>query len=121
MRKIAILIVNVFLIVSLCACAKEELADMTTSQGEGYTAIIWDEKTYLPYCAISKSDCGKQIGFVNNDEKDRVYAYGNYSTNEWIINAYDMDSAMLCKEQNVTEIPNGLSSEYDWNDEEKCQ
>lgn len=88
---------------------------MTTSQGEGYTAIIWDERTYLPYCAISKSDCEEQIGFVNNDKKDKVYAYGNYSTNEWIINAYVMDSAMLYKEQDVTEIPDGLSSEYDWN------
>lgn len=115
MRKIGVLIANIFLIVSLCACAKEELANMTTSQGEGYTAIIWDERTYLPYCAISKSDCEEQIGFVNNDKKDKVYAYGNYSTNEWIINAYVMDSAMLYKEQDVTEIPDGLSSEYDWN------
>lgn len=118
MKKIGLLIITLFFIISLCACAREELADMTTSQGEGYAAIIWNERTYLPYCAISKSACGEQIGFVNGDEKDEVYTYKGYATDEWIINTYStyvMDSAMLYREQDVTEIPDGLSSEYDWN------
>lgn len=33
MRKIGLLIITLFFIISLCACAQEELADMTTSQG----------------------------------------------------------------------------------------
>ena len=99
----------------LCACSKQELADMTTESHEDYTAIVWENKTYVPYCAISKTDCAEQIGIIDGDKDDRVYAYKGYSTDEWIINYYVMDSAMLCREINVTNIPDGFQSEYEWN------
>lgn len=44
-----------------------------------------------------------------------MYEYKGYSADEWIVNAYVMDSAMLCREVNVTNIPDGLQSEYEWN------
>lgn len=64
-----------------------------------------------------KSDCGAQIGIVDGDKEDKVYQYKEYSAEQWIINAYTMDGAMLYREINVTEIPDGLESEYDWNDQ----
>ncbi len=110
---------SVFLIAimlfSLCACSKQEIVDMTTEENGDYVAIVWDSRTYIPYCAISKSDCGSQIGIVDGNKDDRVYEYKDFPTDEWIINSYVMDSAMLCREVNVTDIPNGLQSEYEWN------
>lgn len=103
---------------SFFSCAKQALAEMTTLQQGAYTAIVWDGKIYVPYCAIEKSKCGEQIGIVDHDKNDRVYEYEGYAVDEWIINVYVsglMDSAMLLREVNVTDIPDGLQSEYEWN------
>lgn len=115
MRKVLSMFQIAIIILSLCACSKQELADMNLEVYEDYAAIVWEDKTYVPYCAISKSDCGAQIGIVDGDKDDRVYEYKGYSTDEWIINSYVMDSAMLLREINVTNIPDGLQSEYEWN------
>ncbi len=117
MRKMIVLPLMVTMLFVLCACAEQELANMTTSEGQGYAAIVWDDRAYIPYCAISKRECGEQIGIVDGDKEGRVYQYKNYSTEQWIINAYTMDGAILYREVNVTEIPEGLESEYDWNHE----
>ena len=106
----------------MCACAQQVLEDdlenMTSVSGDEYLAIAWNENTYVPYCAISKNECGKQIGIVDGDEDNRVYEYNGYSTDEWIIHMYVsglMDSPMLFREINVADIPEGLQSEYEWN------
>ncbi len=115
MKRISSMFLIAVMMFSLCACSEQKLADMTTEIQDGYTAIVWEDKTYVPYCAISKTDCGEQIGIVDGDKYDRVYEYKGYSTDEWIINSYVMDSAMLHREINVTNIPDGLQSEYEWN------
>ena len=103
-------------IISLCSCSKQDLADMTTLVNDEYAAIVWEDRTYVPYCAIDKAQCGQQIGIIDHDEDDKVFEYKGYSVDEWIINYYVMDSAMLYREINVTDIPRGLQSEYEWND-----
>lgn len=53
-----------------------------------------------------------------NDEQDEIYTFKNYSEEEWLINLLDTGATkecMLYKEKNVTNIPEGLSSEYEWN------
>lgn len=117
MKKIFSLLFAVIMMLSFHACSKQKLEDMTTEIHDDYAAIVWDDKTYVPYCPISKTDCGVQIGIVDGDKDDRVYAYKGYSTDEWIINSLVMDSAMLYREINVTNIPDGLQSEYEWNHE----
>ncbi len=98
---------------ALSACGKE-LADMARVDAGDYAAIVWDGRTYVPFCAVTGR--GEQIGIVDGDKNDRVYAYGDCSTDEWIVNAYTHDAAMLFRESSVTEIPDGLYSEYSWND-----
>lgn len=45
-----------------------------------------------------------------------AFKYNGYSVDEWIIDFYIVDNiAMLMKEIDVTDIPDGLESEYDWN------
>ena len=119
-RLLTILLMVFVLMITGCGNSNsvEELADMTTSSEDGYTAIVWGENTYVPYCAIQRNECGKQIGFVDGDKDNRVYEYDGYSTDEWIISIYVsglMDGAMLYREINVTDIPDGLQSEYEWN------
>ena len=116
MKRIFSFMFIMTVIISLCSCSKQVLADMTTSVNDKYAAIVWEDRTYVPYCAIDKTQCGRQIGIVDNDKDDKVFEYKGYSVDEWIINYYVMDSAMLYKEINVTDIPSGLQSEYEWND-----
>ena len=40
--------------------------------------------------------------------------FKDYSQDEWLI-SYSMGESMLCKEKNTTKIPEGLASEYEWN------
>lgn len=115
MKKALSMFLMIVMIFSFCACSKQEPTNMTTEVNDAYAAIVWENKTYVPYCAISESDCGEQIGIVDGDKDDRVYEYNGYSTDEWIINSYVHDGAMLLREINVTDIPDGLESEYEWN------
>lgn len=89
---------------------------MTTEVHDDYVAIVWEDKVYVPYCVISKTECGEQIGTVDNSKDDKIYEYKGYSVDEWIIDFYAVDNiAMLYREINVTNIPDGLESEYEWN------
>ena len=118
MKKIRVLGIAILTAVVLCACGGgRELADISTAEGDGYMAIIWEERTYVPFCVVSKNDCGTLIGYVNGDTGDRVCEYKDYPSNEWIANYLTVDGgAILLKEVNVTNIPDGLQSEYEWND-----
>jgi hypothetical protein len=103
---------------SSCDRNDKKLETMTTKEYDEYVAIVWGDNTYIPFCAVDNRDQGVQIGIVNGDKKDQVYSYKDYSTDVWIISFYqsgEMDSSMLMKELNVTEIPNNLKSDYEWN------
>lgn len=117
MRRIRSMLLMISMVSLLCACSGQEIADMATVVNDDYCAIVWEDRTYILYCAISKSACGEQIGIVDGDKDDRVYEYRGYSAEEWIINSYVRDSAMLYREVDVTSIPDGLESEYQWNND----
>ena len=83
-----------------------------------YVYITCFDKVYVPFCAVDNKDRGDYIGYVEDDSKDKIYNYKNYNNDEWIIEYYEsglMDGCMLLKEKSVTEIPEGLTSEYEWN------
>jgi hypothetical protein len=106
---------------SSCDQNDKKLETITTKEYDEYVAIVWGDRTYIPYCAVDNSERGAQIGIVNGDKKDQVYAYKDYSMDDWIISFYhsgEMDSSMLMKEINVTEIPDNLNSDYEWNNNE---
>ena len=104
--------------ISLCSCTKSKqgLADMKTSVTDDYAAIIWGDKTYVPYGALAAyGSRGQQIGIVDGDENHKVYECKGYSFDEWIAAALSHDAPMLYKEIDVTDIPNDWQSEYEWN------
>jgi hypothetical protein len=110
----------ILLTLSLCSCQKQtkQLVQMSTLDKNDYVAIVWGDKTYVPFCAIDNSERGAQLGIVDEDDNNQIYEYKGYSTEEWVISFYhsgEMDSSMLMREIKVTEIPEGLQSEYEWN------
>ena len=118
MKKLLAFIMLITLAASLCACAlqKSNLADMTTGAGDGYVTVIWGDKIYVPYRALSAyGKRGKQIGIVDGDKDHKVYECKGQHTEEWIVTALPQDAAMLMREINVTAIPEGWQSEYEWN------
>ena len=122
MKKKLYSIICLYAIISimLCACGKNRnLIDMSTAEGDGYIVIIWEDRTYVPFCVVSKNDCETQIGYLNGEPDDRVCVYKDYPTDEWIANYLTVDGgAILFKEVGVTNIPDGLESEYEWNSPE---
>lgn len=117
MKKIRILGVVIFIAAALCACGeKQKLVSMRTTDNGRYVSIIWEDREYVPFCAVSKRDCGAQIGYRDGDLNSRVCEYKDYPSTEWIANYLTVDGgAMLFKEKSVTDIPDGLQSEYKWN------
>ena len=106
-----------FMSIMLCACGKStKLIDMSAVEGDEYVSIKWGDRVYIPFCAVSKNDCGTQIGYLDGESDNMVCEYKNYPTDEWIASYLTADcGAMLFKEVNVTNIPDGLESEYKWN------
>ena len=117
MKKTLLSFIAIFtLIFPLCACSGQDLEDMASGEGDGYATIVWGDRTYVPYGALSEyGERGKQIGIVDGDKDNRVYELKGYSVDEWIVNSFPYDAAMLLKEVNVTDIPDGWQSEYQWN------
>lgn len=120
MKRITVIGILVCLIITLSSCGKnkKDLEDMSTLDTGEYQAIVWKDKTYVPYCVISNSERAEQIGIVNGDKNNQIYQYSGRPVEEWIISFYhsgEMDSSMLMRELSVTKIPEGIQSEYDWN------
>ena len=115
MKKILAFITVFIMILSLVACGgqKRDLVDMTSTIIDEKRAIVWEGRTYMPFCVVSKKDCGEQIGYVDGDTDDRISEYKGYSSDEWLVSWMPMDGgAMLLKEQSIVDIPDGLEAEY---------
>ena len=84
------------------------------SKTENYKYIIYKDKRYVPYSAINSTQKGSYLGYVGDNKTDEIYTFKQYSKDEWLI-FYSNGESMLFKEQNVTNIPESLTSEYEWN------
>lgn len=94
-------------------------------ENEDYVSIIWNDREYVPYCAISPAEREEYLGYMEDDPDMEIYELDGYSSEEWIIDYLNLKScgeAMLYKEVNVRDIPDGFSSEYEWNhmEDETC-
>lgn len=101
-----------------CSSNNRNLENMSMQQNSNYASIVWNDKIYIPFCAIENSSRGVQIGIVDGDKDNQVYEYKGYSTDDWIISFYhsgEMDTSMLMREINVVDIPDNLESDYEWN------
>lgn len=115
MKKIIALALLLMFMLSLSACGGQRgnLVDMAAVSMDGKRGVAWEDRTYVPFCVISKNDRGEQIGYVGGDTNDRISKYKGYSPDEWLVSWLPMDGgAILLKEQSVVDIPDGLKAEY---------
>ena len=62
----------------------------------GYRTVEYDDKVYIMYGGIKAIGllrdisyaCGVCLGYVEDDESERIYALVNESTDEWLIEYY---------------------------------
>lgn len=114
-KGFAVILISCLLLSLLSACGKQqgELADMRSVIIGDKRAVIWEDRTYIPFCVVSKNDRRKQIGYVDGDTDDRISEYKDYPPEEWLVSWLPTDGgAMLLKEESVTDIPDGLEAEY---------
>lgn len=118
MKKKTLLCVVLLFCVTGCRFDKSNPIIFEKAETDEYVFVIYKDKEYVPYSTCNPKDMTKYIGYVEDDQHDEIYTFKNYSKEEWIINylnSGEMNSCMLMKEKDVVEIPDGLSSEYDWN------
>lgn len=92
------------------------------SNGE-YVYLSYEGKTYVPYCPYARKYLGDCIGYYDSLEDEyssstRVYIYEfkGYSSDEWIVDYLPtINEGMVLREISTTNIPEGLESEYEWN------
>lgn len=91
---------------------------------EEYAYLRNGDKVYVPYCPYERKYMDGCIGYYDlpGDEYTsggRIYIYGfkGYSPDEWIIefDAEGGKDGMILKELNAADIPESLTSEYEWN------
>lgn len=104
-------------IVAICwmgiSGSPKDMLSLETAIIDGTQAVLWDGRTYVPFCVVPKSDCGEQIGCLNGDADDRISAYKDYPFEQWLVSWLPMDGgAILLKEVTVDEIRDGLEDEY---------
>jgi predicted small lipoprotein YifL len=127
MKKIiSITLVSLLLLIGLTGCGKQqlELPDKpvvfeTTDNGD-YISIKWNEKEYVPYCSFSPSQLGECLGYYLADDGEKVYVceLKEQSSDEWLVDTIALkncNEGMIFKEKNTTNIPDGLESDYEWN------
>ena len=120
MRQTKIFLAVLAILLLLAACQRRETGGeiFFTAERDGYLAVIDGDREYVPYCVVSNADRSAYLGHMEGDPDDRIYTYKNYPREQWLISflySGEMDNSMLLREVNVTDIPEGLESEYDWN------
>ena len=91
---------------SFSSCTNKEYEDFQELNNE--SKLQRGNITYTFYSALPKDSLrDKQIGIVNGDKKHKVYEVNGYSSDEWIIEHYDVIMSVynLYKADTVTEIP----------------
>lgn len=108
-----LLVVSIYCFTA-CGSNKDAIV-FTEKVNDQYASVVWNDKEYVPFSAVlSSEDMGNYLGYMENEVEMKVYGYKDYSNEEWIITS-GYGCAMLYRETNVQNIPNGLVSEYDWN------
>lgn len=127
-EKGKLLLIMVLLLCTLGGCGSvTKLPDnpIVFEQGinEEYAYLSVDDKIYVPYCPWVQEYLGDCIGYYDysGDEytepsQQYIYELKGFSSDEWIIeyNA-EINEGMIMREINATVIPDGLTSEYEWN------
>ena len=92
--------------------------------GGEYIYLTEGDKVYVPYCPFKANMLGECIGYCDVEAteysgafREYVCELKGYSADQWIVSVMDAGctEGMIMREINTTEIPEGFTSEYEWN------
>ncbi len=113
MMSALVLAAAMLMLASCVGAGTRELVDMKMVDVGDHVEVLWEDRSYVPFCVVSKKDMGEQIGYCNGDRDDRISEYTGYPPEEWLVSWMTTDGgAILLREKNVTVIPDGLTDEY---------
>lgn len=112
MKRASLVIAFIALIALLVSCsAKEYESFQELNDG---SRLQRGDISYSFYGPLpSDLRIGKQIGIIDNDKKHKVFELKGYSSDEWIVEYYDviMSVYTVYKADTVTDIPDELKNE----------
>lgn len=109
MKKRSMLLVIIALVTFFVSCTAKKY-DNFQELNNG-SRLQQGSITYSFYSGLpSDSLKGKQIGIVDGDKKHKVFEVKGFSSDEWVIEYYDviMSTYSIYKADTVTEIPKEL-------------
>ncbi len=109
MKRLSLFLVFIALMTLFTSCTTNEY-DSFQELNNG-SSLQRGSITYSFYSALPRDSLrGKQIGIVDGDKKHKVYEVKGFSSNEWVIEYYDviMSVYSVYKADTVTEIPSEL-------------
>lgn len=109
MKKLSVLFAIIALMVFFMSCTTKEY-DSFQELNNG-SKLQRGSITYSFYSALSSDSLrGKQIGIVDGDKKRKVFEIKGFSSDEWVIEYYDVEMSVysVFKSDTVTEIPSEL-------------
>ncbi|MFQ9510040.1 MAG: hypothetical protein ACLRZ7_03765 [Lachnospiraceae bacterium] len=125
MRKTKIIAALFLFVLGLTSCGKQLALPNNPKvftvgySKESYISLAFEDKEYVPYCALEPSQLGECIGYYKEDgEMIYVCTLKGQSADEWIVDVLNLDNCregMVFREINTTVIPEGLESDYPWN------
>lgn len=116
-----------FSLLCLTGCsspAAKEVQDQTLIQYEEVvnadaTTLKEGRREYVPFSRADASQVGKKIGTIalsGQDQPQSVHELKGQPRDQWIVTTgEDGKNAMIYREMDVTDYPDGFVSEYPWN------
>ena len=106
MKKLSLLLAIIALMTFFTSCTTKEYESF--QELNNGSSIQRGSIIYSFYSALPKDSLrGKQIGVIDGDKKNKVFEVKGFSSDEWIIEYYDVIMSVYCvyKADTVTEIP----------------
>lgn len=107
MKKMYLGLATLVLLFTFSGCGVKQSYESYEESNNG-ASLEHNGINYTFYGALPNDELrGMQIGIVGNDEKHKIYEVKNYSTEEWLIEYYDVTMSVysLYKADSVTDIP----------------
>ncbi|HHV97954.1 MAG TPA: hypothetical protein GXX36_00010 [Clostridiaceae bacterium] len=109
MKKLSLLLVIILMMSFFSSCSAKEYESF--QELDNGSKLKRGNIIYSFYSALPKDSLrGEQIGIIDGDKKHKVFEVNGYSSDEWIIEYYDVIMSVynLYKADSVTEIPDEL-------------
>ncbi|HWQ57968.1 MAG TPA: hypothetical protein VN540_03035 [Clostridia bacterium] len=106
MKKFSVLLAILLLAALLTSCVAKEYVNF--QELDDGARLQKGDIVYSFYAALPKDSLrGKQIGIVDDDKKHKVFEVKGFSSDEWVIEYYDviMSVYSIYKADTVSEIP----------------